>query len=505
MGRILEPLVSHADLPIVFGRMASSGYTVPISLVIQGHPKDTGLLPMLTYDGFSSDDQDTDWVRMHFALIYGDDSAKTDEETTTLVGMLTRLNMARPDRDADMETYEGWKQYVRDDGPFDKTDSMTWEQFTLQVCPRFDWNRYMLEMSNRLGLPELRFNKQQRIWAMSREYFEWFDPALFSVAEWKTFVTFSVLYHTHDFFPEIPSDVLLRKPINVRSPLRKGAPHKRMKKQRLSPEKYGYKRLAKRDKERRERWHKYTQRRPDQQHQSIHDVPSAQVEEGTVVSVSDCVNAAKYMLPGILSKEYLKREFPSNGEPIRARVKGMVEAIRDRFVKNLLVTEWMDKETREAQADKIRAIIPRVVHPTEWMEETFPLGKEMDSSRYLRNLGIIKEERVRRNLALWSESNSGVACDSRCRDRITFFGAPLFTVNAWYNPDRNVITVSVKFVVVLKLKKLPVFRSQQEFSKFPFTMINIQTRLPMVPLVGWLVMNSHTQKMQMGCYTIRTD
>ena len=451
LGRMLEPLVSLADLPIVFGRMAAAGYTVPVSMVIQGHPKDKGLVPMFTYDGFSAADQDSDWVRMHFALIYGDDAQKTDDETNSLVAILNRLNVMRPDREGATETYQGWKQYVQDGGQFDRTDSMTWDTFVTSVCPtsRFDWNRYVLEMSTRLGLPELKFNKNQPVWAFSRSYFEWFDPSTLSVAEWKTFVTFSVLYHTHDFFPEIPSDVLLRRPVNVHSPLRKGGLHRRLKKRRLSPTVYGYKRIIAARRKRQSRgdnntpdngWHKYAHRRPDSQHRHIHDVPMK--EDGDmVVTVAECISASKYMLPGILSKEFLKRSFGTNGEKIRVRVKKIVESIRDRFVKNLLATEWMDEATRSAQADKIRAIIPRVVQPTEWMEEQFPLGREMDPLRYLRNLGIIKEDRVKRNLALWSESNAGVACDTRCRDRITMFGAPLFTVNAWYNPDRNVITV----------------------------------------------------------------
>ena len=146
------------------------------------------------------------------------------------------------------------------------------------------------------------------------------------------------------------------------------------------------------------------------------------------------------MLPGILSKEFLARHF-QRGEEIRARIKKMVERIRDRFVLNIQETPWLDAATKEAQASKIQAIIPRVVHPTEWSEETFALGREMDPERYLRNIMIIQEERVRRNLALWSESNYGAHCDARCRDRITMFGSPLFTVNAWYNPDRNVITI----------------------------------------------------------------
>jgi predicted metalloendopeptidase len=108
---------------------------------------------------------------------------------------------------------------------------------------------------------------------------------------------------------------------------------------------------------------------------------------------------------GILSREFLKRQFAKNGELIRTRIKTMVERIRDRFVANIMSTPWLDNTTKIAQAEKIRAIIPRVVHPTEWTEETFPLGKEMDSSRYLRNLGIIQEERVKRNLELWYVSS----------------------------------------------------------------------------------------------------
>lgn len=159
-----------------------------------------------------------------------------------------------------------------------------------------------------------------------------------------------------------------------------------------------------------------------------------------VITSADCIEASKYMLPGILSREFLATRF-KDAEETRRRVQTMVERIRDRFVYNLERTTWLDNATRTAQIEKVQAIVPRVVHPTEWSEETFPLGKEMDPVRYLRNLGIIQEERVRRNLALWSESNYGVQCDARCRDRITVFGSPLFTVNAWYNPDRNVITI----------------------------------------------------------------
>ena len=272
-------------------------------------------------------------------------------------------------------------------------------------------------------------------------------PELFTLAEWKTYLTFSVLYHTHDFFPDLPSDILLTgKPVNVVSPL-KGM-HRRLKKRTLSPTAYGSSRTVATvaGVKQHNLWRKVSRRTSSKQPKYVKGgrmhggLGGYEEEQGLVVTSADCVAAAKYMLPGILSKEFLAVKF-KDAEQTRLRVQTMVERIRDRFVLNLEKTPWLDNATKAAQVEKVRAIVPRVVQPTQWSEETFPLGKEMDPVRYLRNLAIVQEERVRRNLALWSETNYGVHCDDRCRDRITAFGSPLFTVNAWYNPDRNVITI----------------------------------------------------------------
>jgi predicted metalloendopeptidase len=359
--------------------------------------------------------------------MYGADGPQADQEALVLIDMVKRLNLARPDKNGVLESYAGWKEYVNSSA-FDR-DVVTWGDFKNVVCASstFAWEAFIDELGRSLLLPDFHISNAQHVWAFSRSYFEWWQPELFSLQEWKTYITFSVLYHTHDFFPELPADVLLSsrgalRPINVVSPLR-GGPHRRLKKMRLSSEAYG---------ERRRRTSSAQQKRRR----------SSSAADGSVITVDDCVAATKYMLPGILSREFLKRQFPTDsGETIRGRITGMVERFRDRFVKNILATPWLDPETKRLQAEKIRAIIPRVVHPTQWTEEAFPLGREMDPARYLRNLNIIQEERVKRNLALWSESNYGAACDERCRDRITPFGSPLFTVNAWYNPDRNVMTV----------------------------------------------------------------
>jgi len=435
LGRMLDPLVSHADLPIVFARMTAAGYTVPVAFAIQGNPLDKGVIPMWMYDGFQGREHDPEWVRMHFEALYGEGSEQAAYEANLFVNMVARIDVHEPDKDRDLETYEGWKTYVTSGHA--RTDMMPWNVFKGLSKSIFDWNIFLGELQKRLSLREFNLADDQTVWAFSRPYFEWFMPELFSVSEWRTYLTFSVLYHTHDFFPELPSDVLLSgKPINVVSPLKDM--HKRLKKRPLSSSLYG----AKTATGQKPVWKKVGRRlsSKDAKYTKGRVRSNEEDEQGLVVTGAECIAATKYMLPGILSKEFLATKF-KDAEQTRQRVQTMVEKIRDRFVFNLERTEWLDEKTRAAQVEKVKAIVPRVVHPTQWSEETFPLGKEMDPVRYLRNLAIVQEERIRRNLALWSETNYGSHCDDRCRDRITAFGSPLFTVNAWYNPDRNVITI----------------------------------------------------------------
>jgi len=440
LGRMLDPLVSHADLPLVFARMTAAGYTVPIALAVQGNPMDKGVIPLFMYDGFQGREHEPEWVRLHFEALYGEGSDQARFETNALLDMVAKVDVHEPDRSGALETYEGWKTYVT--GNQVRSDMMTWSEFQSLSRSTFDWNLYLGEVEKRLSLPAFKFAPTQTVWALSRSFFEWFMPESFSVSEWRTYITFSVLYHTHDFFPELPADVLLSgRRLNVVSPLR--AAHRRFKKRPLSAAAYGHgpRTKVRHTHAKGQEWVKRSRRTSSKQPKYARTALATGADDtGLVVSSADCLAATQFMLPGILSKEFLATRF-KDGEQTRARVQTMVERIRDRFVLNIERTTWMDNATRTAQVAKVKAIVPRVVHPTEWSEEVFPLGKEMDPVRYLRNLGIIQEERVRRNLALWSESNYGVKCDARCRDRITLFGAPLFTVNAWYNPDRNVITI----------------------------------------------------------------
>jgi putative endopeptidase len=146
------------------------------------------------------------------------------------------------------------------------------------------------------------------------------------------------------------------------------------------------------------------------------------------------------MLPGQLSKKYLDAHFPVERRRLaEARISDMVEKIKTVFQARLLKTAWMDPETRRIQAEKIGSIVARVVEPLHghWEEEQL----DMDPLRYIKNLNAVQSLRVQRNFRVWSESRYGATCDSGCRDAITAFGNPLSIVNAWYNPDRNLITI----------------------------------------------------------------
>ena len=428
LGRMLDAMVTLEDLPIVFARMSAMGFKVPFSLSMMSHPEDKGVIPMFAYDGFSvREDMERDWVVEHFELLHGKGSERAQRDADVVIAMVGEMNALKPANHDALESVDGWNRYMESHA-FRTEDSVTWAEFSNTLMNKgrhveYDWDIYMAELGKQTGLQrELHFSKHQTVWAMSRAYFERWRPRTYSVDQWRTFITFSVLYHTHDFFPKLPSDAFLRTPMmNMvhRPSLRK---HRRLAINQ-APSKRGPNTNNNRRKRKRGT-----------------DIPGP---DELRITARDCVDASKYMLPGLVSKEFLARAFPTPAaeQAVRTRVMTMMERLRARFLRNIEETPWMDDVTKAAQKEKIATVIARVIHPNEWSEERFELGKEMDPRRYLRNLLIIQQDRVRRNLALWSESNFGAKCDSRCRDKTTPFGAPLFTVNAWYNPDRNVITL----------------------------------------------------------------
>lgn len=465
--RMLEPFRSMRDLPLVFGRMGAAGYTLPVAFLLQGnpHPSSHGIIPVFAWDGFVGLDKDLDWVIAHFEEIYGTESVKARTQAVRLINMVNKLNVGRPDKEGLLDTQEGWRAYLNTTL---HRDTMTYAQFkALSSLNVFDWKLYTDTIYSELKLSPPNLKESQQVWVMSRSYFEWLRFDHFTMDQWRLFITWSVLYHTHEFFPALPNDVLLSRsssaasgnewvpppsPPSVRTERVRRLSNRKM---RLPiPPEVGVRRRAWQLELRKaelKHVHSRISRRTFENIMSGKSISHTASSNGgggsgfgkteeIPVTTEDCIRATKYLLPGIVSKVYLERNFKQSNE-IRQRVIKVVEKIRDQFVKNILETPWMDNRTRVLQAEKIRSIVPRVVQPNHWEEEKFEQGSEMDPARYLRNLNVIQQDRVRRNLILWSESNYGEACGPTCRDKITAFGSPLSIVNAWYNPDRNLITI----------------------------------------------------------------
>lgn len=395
LAKMTRKLVTLKDVPETLALMTAYGFTIPFHLEISNHPTRATMIPTLQWDGFvGSGTNAKHAIEYHFrSMGHG-----ARHKTSRLQEILNLLALHRPSTDmADMT----FQQYV-ESGQLQRESSQTYHEVFGDYHLDF-WNAYMRALARYTEVPELESivdeENDQRVWTIGgAHYFRQLPTLALTVSDWRLFIEFSVLAHTQDFFPALPSDVYYRhhQMLHV---------SQRMSSWLLKPKDL------------------------DKREQRITD--------------EDCKRGTQYLLPGLVAKQFLK-QFVPKAEETRERVTAMVESIRDRYSELILETDWMDNDTRARAAKKIAAIIVRVVHPNQWDAE--PFGDQMDPERYLRNLNIIRRFRVKRNLQLWATFTKRIAMGHTWehhfdRDAISLFGAPLSTVNAWYSPVSNTITV----------------------------------------------------------------
>jgi predicted metalloendopeptidase len=336
---ILGALKTHADLPVVLGRLAKYGFNGVFSLVIESHPTLSKMIPLIRYDtvpGFSNDlsKQLTMW------------HAQTENEN--------------------------FIDYVID-GTFNR--DITQMSELIEWAPLNFFSQYLREISN---LDEIK-----DVWLLDKSYFHNLLTRIntFPIEQWKQFVEASINHNMDDFLPAVPSDSYFRSHLPIGENI--AIAHK-------------------------------LQKHPD--------APNYTEEH--------CMAATHKLLPGIIANEFLHRDM-RHSEEIRVKVTKLVEDVRNAYSQIIHETTWMDATTKEKAEEKIRSIIVRAVHPNTWEQEPFAL--RITSDRYLRNLNMIRRYRVQRNHELWR--------DKFDRDASQRFGAPLTTVNAYYSPQSNSITV----------------------------------------------------------------
>lgn len=200
---ILGTLHTHADLPIVFARLAAYGFTSPFTITIESHPTKSQMIPLIRFDGFV--------------------------ESETSLKAVEQLN--------------AWYTDVEDDtlGTFvDYIMSERYEKnlFTMGALmdsspPNF-WKQYLRELNGYAMEEDLEMASRQ-VWIITPNYIRTMLSNLksISVNDWRAFVEFSIDFNSKDFVPQLPSDSYFRK--HEWKPIGAGihVPHrmKRMKRQ----------------------------------------------------------------------------------------------------------------------------------------------------------------------------------------------------------------------------------------------------------------------------------
>lgn len=390
---ILDNFWKIEDLPTVLGRLAHIGYTAPFSVSIEKHPTQNSMIPLIRWDGFEHVEADL------VAAIFTGSGANGYLEANTKVDHFLKVQKELNKHHTHQEdSVTSYLEYL-DEGGFAQ-DLTTMRAFTSGniEAEGFSWTRYFEEIDG-TALGSLASYDQQ-VWCPDRGYIEWFTSShnTISVLEWRAWVEFSILYHTHDYVPSLPDNSYFRKhewaPIGFHAA--RNVPHV-------------LKRAEKRSRSR---------------------------------SEADCVRITQFLLPGLVSREYLQNSF-TDAEQTRYRVQRLGEQIRDHVAQLIDNSEWLEGHTRRNLRNKVSQIIVRAVHPNLWQVE--PFAHQLVADRYLHNLNLIRRWRVRQNLVLWSS----YALDNHHlnRDVVARFGAPLSTVNAFYSPVTNTITV---FAGILK-------------------------------------------------------
>lgn len=244
--------------------------------------------------------------------------------------------------------------------------------------PNF-WKMYLREL-NGYNMEEDIDISTQPVWITDKQYLQLLLHRLseISVKEWKAYVEHSIDFHTQQHIPDLPEDSYFR----------------------------------------------------------IHNPVNGRFRHRSYAFQGDkndhaCMDLTQKLLPGTIGNIFLNKHM-KNYEIIKKQVKEVVENVRDAFADMIHNTSWLSANTKEKVADKLQNIIVRVVHPNFYEEEAIVTRITIDS--YLRNINIIRRYLATRNFELWTKGEPN-------RDLIQRFGSPITTVNAFYSPVTNTITI----------------------------------------------------------------
>jgi predicted metalloendopeptidase len=376
---ILDPIVDISDLADAFSKLLLIGFTTPISIGIEEHPMEPIMIPFFGNDGFRG--MTVDKIQKIFALKRGISESDVTKKTDLFYTLNNQIEFHRPNDDEVMGTsLKSFVNYLK--GPeFNKDTAYVDDVFKLMRV-QFGVTKLM----RNLGLTT--FPSYHTAWIRSKVYYRWlfgsFGPMQrANLEQWKAYVEFSILYSTVDYFPHLANNVFIKKTTD-RFVRRGGRSMKKF--------------------------------------------------DSTRVTHEDCRALTQELLPGFVSKAYIKL---AGDDELYREIEEMTEKIRKTFIKMIQeeTTSWMTKQDRDWTVKKIQQIIIRVGQPHIWKEE--PFGDQILPNDYQHNLDYIRRYRVQRQFDRWNPSN----IHQLDRDDLQRFNAPLDTVNAMYSPTSNTLTL----------------------------------------------------------------
>lgn len=178
---IMGALKGHADLPVVFARLAAYGFTSPFMMTIESHPTKSQMVPLIRFDGFVQSETDLPAVQ--------------------------KLNQWYTDVEDD--SLGTFVQYVLSD-KYPK--HMMKMGSLIDAAPDNFWKLYLRELNGYAMEEDLELASRD-VWVITPNYISSFLTHMneIEINDWRDFVDFSITYNSKDFVPHLPSDSYFRK------------------------------------------------------------------------------------------------------------------------------------------------------------------------------------------------------------------------------------------------------------------------------------------------------
>lgn len=288
------------------------------------------------------------------------------------------------------------------DGDFE-TDSLHFSQLQ-SLMPWLDLKLF-IEAAHGTQLANQLTNST--VWAYRTSYFERLGllGQKIPLQQWKIYLLYSILYATHDFLPSISAAGSSEVKEHT-------SPHVGMKPEDHMPWKRQRATMWKRAEDTAEVLRK-----------------KYEVRQLCLAITKDALSPAI----DVAFARLVEGDDNSYRKHFRTRIRSIVESIKTRIVRKLEACAWMSEDTRAIAIQKAQSIIVRVVHPNrDWPPSKLPPIIYDDS--FMANLNAARAYSVARSLDLYLNKNGFT------RDESTFAG-PLSTVNAYYQPTTNTISL----------------------------------------------------------------